>query len=87
MGTYAIGDIHGCYRALTTLVESMPFETDDRLITLGDYVDRGLQSREVIDWLIERQSSGRLTAALQGNHDRMMLAARNLSGEVDVWLA
>ncbi len=37
----AIGDIHGCLRALLTLAESVPFRPDDVLVTLGDYVDGG----------------------------------------------
>lgn len=49
---------------------------EDRLITLGDYVDRGPESRGVIEWLIERKSHVGNLIALRGNHDMMMLAAR-----------
>ena len=37
----AVGDIHGCFKALTTLAEFVPFYPHDVVITLGDYVDRG----------------------------------------------
>ena len=69
----AIGDIHGCFRALSTLAESVPIGHDDHLIGLGDYVDRGPACRAVIDWLIKRSGGGRLVA-LRGNLEVMMLA-------------
>jgi serine/threonine protein phosphatase 1 len=37
----AIGDIHGCFKALTTLAAFVPFQPADVVITLGDYVNRG----------------------------------------------
>ncbi len=52
----AIGDIHGCFDALTTLEAFVPFEADDCLITLGDYTSRGPDSRKVLDWLIARRA-------------------------------
>jgi serine/threonine protein phosphatase 1 len=81
----AIGDIHGCLRALTTLVEYVGFESDDVLITLGDYVDRGPDSRAVLDWLIAFASTGRLVP-LRGNHDLMMLQARDDVPTFEDWI-
>ena len=52
MRTLAVGDIHGCYAALTTLAALVPFRPTDTLITLGDYVDRGPDSFAVLDWLM-----------------------------------
>jgi serine/threonine protein phosphatase 1 len=75
MRVLAIGDIHGCFRALTTLVEAAQITTDDVLVTLGDYVDRGPNSCAVLDWLIDRAKQGPLIA-LRGNHELMMLRAR-----------
>jgi predicted phosphodiesterase len=43
----AIGDIHGCFDALQTLVDFVDFRCDDILVTLGDYVDRGSKTRQV----------------------------------------
>ena len=54
----AIGDIHGCFRALTTLEAFVPFRDEDTLITLGDYVDRGPNSCAVLDWLVARRAEG-----------------------------
>jgi serine/threonine protein phosphatase 1 len=72
----AIGDIHGCYIALRTLVENVPLADDDLLITLGDYVDRGPRSKDVLDWLIERHKGGNLIP-LKGNHEWIMLKAQD----------
>jgi serine/threonine protein phosphatase 1 len=81
----AIGDVHGCYKALTTLAESVPFATDDVLVTLGDHIDRGPDSRSVLDWLIAWQNQGNLVA-LRGNHEVMMLQARNDGEACQDWL-
>lgn len=76
MRSLAIGDIHGCFAALKALADYVPFQDTDRLILLGDYVDRGPDSRAVLDWLIDRARKGPLVA-LRGNHEIMMLAARD----------
>lgn len=74
MRTLAIGDIHGCYRSLQALEAFAKFSPDDRLVTLGDYVDRGPDTKSVVEWLIDRHAGGNLIALL-GNHELMMLAA------------
>jgi serine/threonine protein phosphatase 1 len=53
---------------------------------LGDYTDRGPRSRDVLDWLVERDRTGRLVA-LRGNHDLIMLAARSDETMLGFWLA
>ncbi len=68
----AIGDIHGCSRALKSILEAIAPESGDTIVTLGDYVDRGPDSRGVIDQLIELSTQCNLIA-LQGNHEEMML--------------
>ena len=75
MRILAIGDIHGCSRAFDTLIDAVSPEPDDQIITLGDYVDRGPDSRGVLDRLVALHDGGRLIA-LRGNHDAMMLEAR-----------
>lgn len=85
MRCLAVGDIHGCFAALTTLAALVPFEPDDCLITLGDYVDRGPDSCAVLDWLIAYQKRGRLVA-LRGNHEVMMLQARENEERLKLWL-
>jgi len=81
----AIGDIHGCFKALTTLANFVPIKTDDILITLGDYVNRGPNSCAVLDWLIAHQRDGRLIA-IRGNHEVMMLMARESDEALRTWL-
>ena len=58
MRTFAIGDIHGCYAALMAVVDAAGIMPDDSVITLGDYVDRGSEVRQVLDWLRTRQQTG-----------------------------
>ncbi len=85
MRTLAIGDIHGCLRALETLADFIPIRRDDQLITLGDYVDRGPDSKGVVDWVIERTLEGRCTPLL-GNHEIMLLDALVGHLPLEQWL-
>lgn len=71
--TIAIGDIHGCSRALRILLEAIQPTADDTIITLGDYVDRGSDSKGVIDELIALEGRCALIP-LMGNHEEMMLS-------------
>jgi serine/threonine protein phosphatase 1 len=75
MRTLAIGDIHGCLRALETLLVAVRPQADDLVITLGDYVDRGPDSKGVIERLLGLAKTCRLIC-LRGNHDFMMQEAR-----------
>lgn len=85
MRILAIGDIHGCLTALTTLLAAVALQPDDLVITLGDYVDRGPDSRGVLDLLLHLHATGRLVA-LRGNHDVLMLEARQDDEERRLWL-
>lgn len=85
MRLLAIGDIHGCYDALQALQDFVPFEPDDVLVTLGDYVDRGPDSRQVVDWVM-RQTDLKRCVPLRGNHEVMMLAALMGSIPLEHWL-
>ncbi|GHC46749.1 metallophosphoesterase family protein [Roseibacillus persicicus] len=75
----AIGDIHGCLTSLTTLLETVQPDKDDLVVTLGDYVDRGPNSKGVIDFLLEFRKEHQLVH-LMGNHEIQMLRA--LEGKV-----
>lgn len=68
----AIGDIHGCLTALDLLLSAIKPAKEDTLVALGDYVDRGPDSKGVIDRLIALKSECHLVS-LQGNHEEMML--------------
>jgi serine/threonine protein phosphatase 1 len=67
---YAIGDIHGELEKLDDLLSRLPLERGDRLVFVGDYVDRGPEPRGVIDRLIRLQSEWPCTFLL-GNHESM----------------
>ena len=51
--TVAIGDIHGCSHSLVAILAAINPQPDDTIVTLGDYVDRGLDSKGVLDTLID----------------------------------
>ncbi len=86
MRVFAIGDIHGCLIAFETLLDVVGPNSDDLIVTLGDYVDRGLDTAGVLDRLIRLQETHQLVA-LRGNHDSMMLNAAVDVGELEVWCA
>ncbi|RYD97634.1 MAG: metallophosphoesterase [Sphingobacteriales bacterium] len=66
MKTFIIGDIHGCYDELIALTAQLGLSDADRLIALGDIVDRGNQSKEVYEYFKKRPNS----IVLMGNHER-----------------
>ncbi|MBD1922332.1 serine/threonine protein phosphatase [Microcoleus sp. FACHB-831] len=84
MRILAIGDIHGCTTAFDTLLAAVNLQPSDRLITLGDYIDRGPDSKGVIERLITLHDTGQLVA-LRGNHEQMILNVRS-RGEEFTWL-
>lgn len=75
---FAIGDIHGCDDLLEALIEGIDVITRNDphppiIVFLGDYVDRGPSSRQVIDRLIAMTSGGRKARFICGNHEEAML--------------
>ena len=72
--TIAIGDIHGCSVPLSVLIEQIDPGPEDVVVTLGDYINRGPDSRGVLELLI---GLGRrcCLVPLLGNHDQMLLEA------------
>ena len=81
----AIGDIHGYAEVLKRLLEAVQLQPDDQIITVGDYVDRGPDSRGVIEYLLKFRDTGQLVA-LRGNHDFMMLEARGRFDMLKEWI-
>ncbi|MBX6312249.1 MAG: serine/threonine protein phosphatase [Isosphaeraceae bacterium] len=68
----AIGDIHGCSLALDALIEAIRPSASDVIVTLGDYIDRGPDSRGVLDRLLALERRCCLIPLL-GNHDEALL--------------
>ncbi len=90
MAVFAIGDIHGCVATLDALLEQLGPTVHDHLVFIGDYVDRGPDSKAVLDRLIELGSdadseSGPRCTFLRGNHDQMMLDYVDYPGDPDVY--
>jgi len=72
MATYAIGDIQGCYHSFRQLLQHIHFNTQqDRLWLVGDLINRGPGSLELLRWVYEHQSS---IVAVLGNHDLHTIA-------------
>lgn len=86
----AIGDIHGCARALEAIIGAIDPSESDLIVPLGDYVDRGLDSKGVLDQLLVLSKRTRLVP-LMGNHEVMMLGVLSRPGqyssETDLWLS
>jgi serine/threonine protein phosphatase 1 len=73
---YIIGDIHGYFKRLASLLDQLMkrIQPPDTILFLGDYIDRGSQSYEVIDFLIELSRTPTLnTVFLKGNHEGMFM--------------
>ena len=92
MNLFAIGDIHGCLSQLTSLHKNIltynKFDPkNDLLIYLGDYIDRGKNSKEVIDQIIKLKSNKIKTINLMGNHDEFMIDFLfNKNNNIKSWL-
>jgi serine/threonine protein phosphatase 1 len=73
-GIYAISDIHGCSKTFIALVEDViQLKKEDTLFLLGDYIDRGPDSKGVIDYILQLKQTGFKIQALKGNHEDMLL--------------
>ena len=81
----AVGDVHGCSLALRAVVAAAELGPEDRVVTLGDYVDRGPDSRGVVETLLELEADGRLVPLL-GNHEEMLLSVIRGKAPVAWWL-
>ena len=82
---FAVGDIHGhadeLSRLLDFLVDSKGCCADDQVVFIGDYIDRGSNSKGVIERLLEVQREWPNTVFLKGNHEEMLLSFLGFGGE------
>jgi serine/threonine protein phosphatase 1 len=89
MVTFAVGDIHGSYTKLANLLKHCAAhggEGTPRFVFVGDYVDRGPRSREVVELLMKRQAAAPdHIVCLRGNHEEMLISASKRS-DVAMWL-
>nr|HID59061.1 serine/threonine protein phosphatase [Desulfobacterales bacterium] len=71
---FAIGDIHGCFDKLVALMELIDIDFKcDTLLFLGDYIDRGRDSKRVVEFMISLREKNPNTIFLKGNHEGMFL--------------
>ncbi|MFL6799416.1 MAG: metallophosphoesterase family protein [Xanthobacteraceae bacterium] len=89
--TFAVGDVHGCLAKLEALLEACTTHAagrETRWVFLGDYIDRGPDSRGVIDLLMRRQRANpQAVVCLRGNHEQLAIDAHEDPAAVDLWLA
>lgn len=86
MSLIAIGDIHGCAESLDALLARLRPTEDDHLVFIGDYIDRGPDSKGVIDRLLELKEEQECTF-LRGNHEVFFLGYLNGDTEDhEIWL-
>lgn len=73
MPKFAISDIHGCRKTFLALLDKIAFSKGDQLYLLGDYVDRGPDSKGVLDEIFSLQKNGYAVRCLRGNHEEILL--------------
>ena len=75
MKRYAISDIHGCYQTFIDLLAQLNLTKEDELYLLGDLIDRGPNSKGVMDHVMQMQEDGYKVTVIMGNHEYMFLQA------------
>src|SRR5664279_6369907 len=84
---FAISDIHGCYKPFYELiVNTIRLTKSDHLILLGDFIDRGEQSKEVIDFILQLKNDGFNITSLTGNHEVMLVDSYHETNALPLWL-
>jgi len=86
--TFVIGDIHGCAATLRRLVdETLRPAPHDRIYLLGDLIDRGPDSKGVLDFIFELRARGLAVDGVRGNHEEMCLHAGEDHYYLSLWSA
>ncbi|SMP63447.1 serine/threonine protein phosphatase 1 [Neorhodopirellula lusitana] len=85
MARYVIGDVHGCSKALRSMLETLKPGSGDEVILVGDYVDRGPNSKDVVDQLLTLQQCCELTV-LRGNHEVMLQGVTMNDMDATTWI-
>lgn len=81
MPTYAVGDLHGCKQTFKQLLRKIKLKKEDNLVLLGDYIDRGPDSKGVFDLIFDYQDKGYQVRYIRGNHEQILLDA--VMGDAD----
>jgi len=84
---FAIGDIHGCSKTFEAMLfDKIEIQKTDQIYCVGDYIDRGHDSKGVIDIILQLRSEGFPIYTLRGNHEQLMLDAFTNEEAMEVWL-
>jgi serine/threonine protein phosphatase 1 len=84
---FAISDIHGCFKTFHELVVNrIRLTRYDKLFLLGDYIDRGPSSKEVIDFIIDLRKKDFNVVPLAGNHEQMLVDSFKDPHVLPLWL-
>lgn len=87
MRRIAVSDIHGCAKTFRALLEEqVVLSRQDELYLLGDYVDRGPDSKGVLDYIMSLKQEGYRLRCLKGNHEEMMVKAARNANDAPLWL-
>lgn len=86
MPKFAISDIHGCRKTFLALLDKIAFSKGDQLYLLGDYVDRGPDSKGVLDEIFTLQKNGYAVHCLRGNHEEILLRSLYDPVGLENWL-
>ena len=84
---FAIGDIHGCFDSFRTMIEQkIQIRKEDKIVLLGDYIDRGTHSKAVVDYIMDLRDRGFDIVPLIGNHEAMLLDTLNNDEYLSKWI-
>lgn len=84
----AIGDIHGCNDAFQQMLfAELKINKEDEIYCIGDYIDRGPNSKDVIDTIISLREEGYQINTSRGNHEQMMMDAEMSMENFQRWFA
>lgn len=83
---FIIGDIHGCNKTFQKLLNRLSPQKDDMIYLLGDYIDRGPGSKEVVDIILDLEKQGYKLDYLRGNHEQMLLDSLRSQNNFYIWL-
>ena len=85
---FAVGDIHGCYKTFRKLIiEKIQIRKTDQIYCIGDYIDRGKRSKDVVDFILDLRHEGYHIHTLRGNHEQLMLDSIDTDKGFELWMA
>jgi serine/threonine protein phosphatase 1 len=86
--TFAIGDAHGCSKTVEKLLlNELKIAKEDSIYFLGDYIDRGPGSKEVIDFILQLKSEDYNINTLRGNHEQLFMDSDTSFTHFQNWIA